>query len=338
MNAATKFIIQKKQWLSEVSYFRSLASKHGKNLRLVRDNTKKITSKDILLFAVMKNEAHRLSFFLDYYRKLGVNHFLLVDNGSSDHFSDVVSECDDITTFFTNASYKESNYGMHWCNHLLLKYGCGHWCMTCDPDEFIIYPHIETRDLRDLTAYLDSIRESSFFTVMIDMYSDTAVEESYYSEGEDPLKVCPYFDSTGYTKSYNNNFRNIFIQGGVRKRLLYNQNPSKAPALNKVPLIKWASHYAYVESMHMAIPRRINSVFSDPKTTGALLHYKFISQLINKVREEETAQQHWDNSSEYQKYGEAIKQRTLLYDPSVSVRFEDWRTLARHGLINLGEW
>lgn len=338
MKSIAKFFTQKRKWLSEVAYFRSLAAQHGKSLQITRDNTGKICKSDILLFAVMKNEAHRLSFFLDYYRKLGVNHFILVDNGSTDHFTEIVSDCDDITTFYTEASYKESNYGMHWCNNLLLKYGCGHWCMTCDPDEFLVYPHIETRDLRDLTSYLDSLRESSFFTVMIDMYSDTAVEESYYTEGEDPLTVCPFFDATGYSKSYSSSFKNIFIQGGIRKRLLYSQNPKKAPALNKVPLIKWDSHYAYVESMHMAIPRRLNAVYWDPKTTGALLHFKFISQLVNKVQEEETAQQHWDNSSEYQKYGEAIKQRTLLHEPSVSVRFEDWRTLARHGLINLGEW
>ncbi len=337
-NPITKFVQQKISWITEVSHYRDLARKHGKNLVPRQQNMHNIKPKDILLFAVMKNEAHRLSFFLDYYRKLGVNHFVLVDNGSTDHFSDIVSDCNDITTFHTEASYKESNYGMHWCNHLLLKYGCGHWCMTCDPDEFLVYPYMETRDLRDLTSYLDSLRESSFFTVMLDMYSDTAVEESYYQEGDNPLTACPYFDGTGYSKIYIKNYKNMFVQGGVRKRIFYSQNPGKAPALNKVPLIKWASHYAYVESMHMAIPRRLNSVCYSSKTSGALLHYKFISQLITKVQEEETAQQHWDNSSEYQKYGEAIKQRTLLHDPSVSVRFEDWRTLARQGLINLGEW
>jgi hypothetical protein len=197
---------------------------------------------------------------------------------------------------------------------------------------------MDTRDLRDLTEYLDSIRERSFFTAMIDMYSDKAVEESHYREGDDPLLSCPYFDATGYSKTFDSNYRNIFVQGGVRRRVFYKENPGKAPALNKVPLVKWTLHYAYVQSMHMAIPRRLNGAFKSPRTSGALLHFKFIGQLMDKVKEEEVAKQHWDGSSEYKKYGDAIKTRTVLYEPSVSTRFEDWRTLARLGLLTPGEW
>lgn len=88
----------------------------------------------------------------------------------------------------------------------------------------------------------------------------------------------------------------------------------------------------------MVIPRPLNNAFYKSKTSGALLHFKFISQLINKVEEEAVAQQHWNNSLEYKKYGNAIKKRTILYDPTVSTLFEDWQSLARYGLLNLGEW
>jgi len=333
-----KFLRQKKEWLSEVAYMHKKALLHARDLHVRQNNIKKIKRKDIILFAVMKNEAHRLKFFIDYYRRLGVNHFILVDNGSTDHFEEVVAGQSDISTFYTTASYKNSNFGMYWANYLLLRYGCGHWCLTCDPDEFLIYPYMETRDLRDLTEYLDSLKESAFFTTMIDMYSDKAVEQSYCREGHNPLDICPYFDATGYSKSYNSKYRNTFVQGGVRRRVLYPDNPVQAPALNKVPLIKWRFHFAYVESMHMAIPRRLNQACYKSKTSGALLHFKFISQLVDKIEEEQVAQQHWDNSSEYQKYGEAIKTKTILYEPSVSSRFENWQTLAKNGLLNVGEW
>jgi len=338
MRQLIKILRQKKQWLAEVAALHKKAIWHSRDLQMRQKNTGNIRPRDIIVFAVMKNEAHRLRFFLDYYRKLGVGHFILVDNGSTDHFQEVVAGQGDISTFFTTASYKEANYGMYWANYLLLRYGCGHWCLTCDPDEFLVYPYVETRDLRDLTEYLDSLQERSFFTTMIDMYSDRPVEESYYPEGDNPLTTCPYFDETGYSKSYDPNFRNTFVQGGVRRRLLYGDNPEKAPALNKIPLVKWAPHFAYVESMHMAIPRRLNSVCYTTKTSGALLHFKFISQLVEKVEEEAVAQQHWDSSSEYRKYGEAIKTRTNLYEPSVSIQFENWQTLARCGLLNVGEW
>ena len=333
-----KKLKQKISWLKEISSFHAKALRHGMDLSLIQNNLNNVKSKDIILFSVMKNEAHRLSYFIDYYRKLGVNHFILVDNGSTDHFNDIVSDQKDITTFYTTSSYKDSNFGMYWANYLLLRYGRGHWCMTCDPDEFLVYPHMEDRDLRDLSEYLDSIDVKSFFTVMMDMYSDKAVEDSCYIEGTDPIETCPYFDATGYSKTYDYNFKNLYIQGGVRRRVFYADEPSKAPALNKVPFIKWESHYAYVSSMHMAIPRKLNQAVAKSKTSGALLHYKFIAQLSDKVKEEQAAQQHWDNSSEYQKYGAAIESKTMLYEQSVSKKFVNWHTLAQLGLINKGEW
>jgi hypothetical protein len=335
---ANKWLKQKHQWLGEVAHFHNKALKHGKDLKCTQNRLKHIKRNDILLVCVLKNEAHRISYFLDYYRKLGVNHFIFVDNGSTDHLTHLVSGQRDITTFYSTASYKESNYGMYWANYLLLRFGRGHWCLTCDPDEFLVYPYIDTRDLRDLTDYLDSLREASFFTTMIDMYSDRPVEETHCPEGSDPLIACPYFDGTGYSKYYYAKYRNTFLQGGVRRRLFYADNPGSAPALNKIPLVKWQPHFAYVESMHMAIPRRLNEAVFRTKTMGALLHYKFTSTLRDKVREEEQAKQHWDNSSEYRKYGTTIQQGTLLYERSVSVRYEDWRTLARYGLVNVGEW
>lgn len=333
-----KTLRQKVSWLTEVVALHRKAIRHGRGLKAKQNNTKRIKPHDIIIFAVMKNEAHRLGFFLEYYRRLGINHFILIDNGSTDHFDEIVSGQTDISTFYTTASYKKANYGMYWLNFLLLRYGCGHWCLTCDPDEFFVYPYMDTRDLRDLTNYLDSLQESSMFAAMIDMYSDKAVEESYYPEGSDPLEVCSFFDSTGYVKSYGAKYRNTFLQGGVRRRVFYKEEPSMAPALNKIPLVKWRPHFAYIESMHMAIPRRLNQTLNGERTTGALLHFKFIQQLAAKVEEEEMAKQHWDNSSEYIKYGNAINDGTMLYDASVSVQYRDWRTLARLGLVHPGEW
>lgn len=331
-------IMKKLTRLKQIGKYLLLAFKHGLSLKIHQNHTKNIKDKDIILFAVMKNEAHRLPFFIDYYRELGVNHFIFVDNGSTDHFNDVVKKQSDITSFYTEASYKESNFGMHWANYLLFKYGQNHWCMTCDPDEFIVYPYMDNRDLRDLTDYLDSTRTESFFTVMLDMYADKAVEDSYYKEGTNPLSTCPYFDGNGFSKQYNADFNNYYIQGGVRRRVFYKDNPLAAPALNKLPLVKWKWSFSYISSMHMIVPNRLNQGLENRKTSGALLHYKFISQLTDKIKEEQIAQQHYDNSSEYKKYEDAIKSKTLLYNLSVSTEYKDWKTVAKLGLINKGEW
>ncbi|MDT8894900.1 glycosyltransferase family 2 protein [Halomonas sp. I1] len=318
--------------------FHYKAFRHAGELSVCQDNLHKIKKKDILLFSVMKDEAHRLPYFIDYYRSLGVGHFVFVNNASSDHFDEVVVGQEDVTTFYTDASYKSSNFGMHWANYLLRKYGSGHWCMTCDPDEFIVYPEMDGRDLRDLTDYLSSVREESFFTCMVDMYGDKPVEDCHYEEGADPLDTCRYFDRAGYVKKFSAPLRNIWLQGGVRRRVFSREAPESAPALNKVPLVKWKPHFSYVESMHMAIPRRLNECSSPSKSTGALLHFKFISQLRKKVDVEMQAKQHFNDSSEYKQYDRVIREHQGLFNPTVSERYEDWRTLAKLGLINRGEW
>lgn len=314
------------------------AQKKSKELFLTVNHLDHFGKCKLVVFCTLKDEVHRIPYFLNYYRKLGIEHFVFVDNQSSDGFISVVENEPDVTVFTAQGSYKNSNFGMHWINYLLRKYGSGKWCLTCDPDEFIVYPYMDMRNLHDLTDYLASIREDSFFTCMIDMYGNQPVSLTSYTSGQNPLEACPYFDKVGYVKTYMPDFRNIWVQGGVRRRVFFSENPSSAPALNKVPLIQWKWYFAYVESMHMALPRHLNEAVAQSKVVGALLHFKFINQLSEKVKLELLKKQHFNNSYEYRMYDELIQSKEILYDSSVSEKYQNWRTLYEHGLLNKGEW
>ena len=50
----------------------------------IANRTGAIRSDSILLLCTLRNERIRLPYFLRYYRDLGINHFLFVDNGSDD--------------------------------------------------------------------------------------------------------------------------------------------------------------------------------------------------------------------------------------------------------------
>lgn len=325
-------------WLREFWPYTKSALYYGRRLKQVQDNVATVKCSDILLFSTMKNEGHRLAYFLEYYRQLGVRHFFIVDNESTDGTMELLSNQKDVTIFYATDSYKDSNFGMHWLNFLLLKYGRGHWCFTCDPDEFFVYPHMESRDLGDLVSFLESIKQDSFFTVMLDMYSDKPVASTFYEEGTNPINACPYFDGYGYSKKYNHFYRNLYVQGGVRRRVFSKEKPGSAPALNKIPLVKWKWNYVYISSMHMMLPRRLNRCVDERMVTGALLHYKFISQLDEKVKQELVSKQHYNDSAEYKQYGAVIDKKDVLYDDNISVPFTGWKDLAKRGLLNLGGW
>ena len=77
-----------------------------------------IKPNDILLFSTIRNEEIRLPFFLKYYRNLGIIHFILVDNHSSDGSLALLKGQPDVSIWQTEHSYKKSHFGVDWLNCL----------------------------------------------------------------------------------------------------------------------------------------------------------------------------------------------------------------------------
>ncbi|MDO6962702.1 glycosyltransferase family 2 protein [Rhizobium alvei] len=310
--------------------------RHRKELRISVDKTKKIRSSDILLVMCLRNELTRLPFFCDYYRKLGVNHFLIVDNDSTDGLTDWANEQPDISVWHTKASYKASKFGMEWCNYLLTRYGMGHLCVTVDPDEFLVYPKMETRSLRDLGDFMKMEKREALQCVMLDAYSDKPLQETIYRSGQNPFEVCPFFDKDGYIQTVNYN-GGMFTQGGPRMRVHNAKHPQKSPALNKTPVVWWGQNFRYTSSMHDLMPARlVRPDGVQPAITGALFHFKFFASLTEKAAEEMARKQHYAGGQEYRTYLDA--DNPVLYEPGISVRYENPEQLISLALISRGNW
>ena len=93
--------------------------------------------------------ADRLPWLLGYYRGMGVDRFLVLDNDSDDGTRDwLLAQGPDVHLFHTPASFAASGAGMRWINRLLDEHGSGAWCLTIDADEVLVYPHCETHRCR----------------------------------------------------------------------------------------------------------------------------------------------------------------------------------------------
>jgi len=278
-----------------------------------------------------------MEYFYEYYKKLGVDHFIIIDNGSSDGLVDWARRYPDITLFYTEGSYKKSRFGMLWCNDLLRRFGTGHWCVTVDPDEFLVYPKSETRDLKALTQHLDDEKRPCMHAVMLDAYSDRSLEETTLGPGDNPFEICPYFDRDGYiqTEGWGGG---IWIRGGPRLRTQFSDAPWEAPALNKIPLIKWRWYYHYNMSMHDARPFFLNKPHAPGRVsiTGALFHFKMVSSLAEKAQEELTRGEHYAGSREYIRYAESRGEK--VHAEGISVRYENSRQLVDLGLMSAATW
>jgi hypothetical protein len=325
--------IARRRWL--VRAFRK-----QRELTNVVDHTGDISSDSILLFSTMRNERIRLPYFLKYYRDLGINQFLIVDNNSDDGTTEYLAAQPDVSLWHTAHSYKRARFGADWLNSLQRRFGHNHWCLTVDPDEFFVYPFCDTRPLRALTDWLDSSSIKSFSAMLLDMYPKGPFDIIPYREGEDPLSIACYFDSGNYVIDRNGLYGNLWIQGGPRARMFFADLPERAPALNKIPLVKWHRSYAYVSSTHMLLPRGLNLVYDEwggEKASGCLLHAKFIHTLIDKAEEEMDRRQHYANSHEYRAYRTGIAKQPDLWT-KWSERYINWRQLEILGLMSKGNW
>lgn len=152
---------------------------------------------------------------------------------------------------------------MDWVNRLLRLYGHQHWCLVVDPDEFLVYPFADTRPIPALTDWLDASSVKSFGAMLLDMYPKGPLTSQPYVEGEDPFAIACWFDAGNYTIKRNWDYGNLWIQGGPRARAFFTDRPERAPALNKIPLVKWDRSYAFASSTHMLLPRGLNLVYDE---------------------------------------------------------------------------
>ena len=325
--------LQRKRWLIR-------AFRKRRELRPIADRSAAISPDDILVFSTARNERIRLPYFLRYYRDMGVDHFLIVDNDSDDGSADYLARQPDVSVWHSRASYKRARFGVDWLNWLQRKHGHGHWCLVVDPDEFLVYPFCDTRPIRALTDWLDASSIKSFSAMLLDMYPKGRLDEQPYEEGRDPIEIACWFDIGNYAMRKNPRFGNLWIQGGPRSRVFFPDAPEKAPALNKIPLVKWDRQYAYVSSSHMLLPRGLNQVYDEwggEKASGLLLHAKFLDTFTTKAAEELDRRQHYAASVEYRAYAATLKD-----DPDLwckwSEKYINWRQLEILGLMSKGNW
>ena len=316
------------------------ASLKSKQLVPVTDKTARLTRDVVQCYSTIQNENIRLPFFLQYYRDLGVGHFLIVDNDSNDGGREFLAKQPDVSLWTTKGSYKEAHFGVDWLNWLQRCHGHGRWCLVVDPDEFFVYPFCDTRPIRALTDWLDSSSIRSFGAMLLDMYPKGPLNDFPYERGQDPLETASWFDSGNYTISKNYELYNLWIQGGPRARHFFADNPRHAPALNKIPLVKWDRNYTYVSSTHELLPRGLNIVYDEwggEKASGCLLHTKFLHTLAEKSARELKLQQHYKSGSEYRAYAERLRDNPDLWC-KWSEKYINWRQLEILGLMSKGNW
>lgn len=318
---------------------------------------------EVRLFLVVCNEITKLPYFFAYYRNLGVGRFFVVDDRSDDGSREFLLDQADCHLFHPTNSYQDSKYGAHWQDLLSDTYGTGSWCLAVDADELLVYPDCEKIALPSFCEYLDSEGSAAFFAFLLDMYPNTDLSEAICVPGTPFHDICPFFD-TDYafigsgTSDGIDELPPIRVIGGPRMRKFYprqrrtgffskalltfsvrlanrlhfwrGDKPHYAPALMKVPLVKWQSGCKRLSSHVIAKPKQgaLSSV------TGALLHFKFFADFHAKAKSAVASGQHYNGSQEYARYlAHVSRDPGLSFMYSGSRRYVNSESLLRAGII-----
>ena len=227
----------------------------------------------VLVFACVYNAIEFTEWFLNYYRTLGVDHFIIVDNGSTDGTGDALKDEPDVSLFSQPGSFKDSAHGVYWINHLMRTYAVGKWAFFVDMDEAFVYPGMsEGRSLDDLLSYCDANGYEAMPSFMLDMFPA--------SSGTD-FSASDCFDNSYFAfPSMRAPYRTI--QGGFRSRLT-----DRNFLITKSPLVKVNEDFYYLENNHT----HTHLPVADIQTT--LLHYKFIGDAQQRFDEAVDRKQHF---------------------------------------------
>lgn len=290
-----------------------------------------IAPDEILCCLVARNERPRLPYFLRYYRGLGVDRFLVIDNGSHDGSVEWLLDQPDVHVWHSNLSFRQANFGSAWFELLLRRFGVDHWCLTLDADEFLYFEGLPGRSLKHFCRDLERRNKRAATGLLLDLYSDRPIRETQYREGDDPLALCPFFDRLAFHRRYESggqyHNQDIFF-GGVRQRVFPVEHDY---LLSKCVLLQYRPEVVLTSGQHLT---NIAAPYL-AREEVCLLHFKFFASFVDYAREEARREVHSLGAEQYKGYKLALDhdEDLVLYDPEQSLRFEGAAQLRALGIL-----
>jgi hypothetical protein len=268
---------------------------------------------EVRAFLVTWNDSVRLQSVLAHYRQIGVSRFFIADCGSTDGTLDQLIAASDVHAF--KATGDDS---LAWLNALLNAYGAGHWTVTGDVSELLVYPHYEELELPLFCRYLSHTGAQALACVSLDMYAASPIRGAVHRPGTPLTGTCGYFDSAPYQLLRTEVCPYFDIYGGLRERLM---GAGRSPVLSRVPLVRWQGGMQYLRGTGNITPVIIANVM------GALLRFDFLSDFRDRpgaeIGVDESTNLHTDASMKFESSAQ-LAQIGLLksvqsYDESVKI-------------------
>jgi hypothetical protein len=285
---------------------------------------------ELLAVTTVRNGIFYVGSFLEHHRRLGVAHFLVLDNGSTDGTVELLCEQPDVTVFRTAVPYRTHENLMK--RYMVGRHSPGKWNVFVDIDELFDYPGSDRIDLRDLLGYLTQHHYTAAIAQMLDLFPEEPLADSP-TEVADLVSAFPSFDLSGISKrqyEYDDDpaSRLQSHHGGIRRTVFGTDN-----GLTKAALTFIDDEIETFVGWHHA--RRAK--FAD--ISCVLLHFPFTRAFYEKA--EEAARTHrygLGASHEYRAYWAVLRDdpKLSLHRPTAQ-RFRDVDQLDELGFVRVSD-
>lgn len=239
---------------------------------------------DIVLVSLMKDAAYYLGPFLAHYRRIGVEHFLIIDNGSTDGTPERLAEEPDVTV--CSNTLPVGQYEILLRGQIARHYVSGGWFLFADSDELILPAHGETRQISEFAEYCNIHGYDGAICQVLDLfsshplqvtkdwsYADSVAAFDLYSLNE--IDSFSYDDRENIQFSWyfrDNRLSNTdirFMFGGIRREV-FGENC----CLTTHRFVRNASHIEIYSHPHCSN----NLTCAD--FTFLIKHYKFAGNIV----------------------------------------------------------
>lgn len=263
----------------------------------------------LTLLCIARDEGFFLPAFLAHYRGLGIERFVVLDDGSTDGSLGYLRAQPDVTIVGSPLRYGDTiAYGPPladrilearavrlWRDQLMNRFCIDRWAVIADTDEFLCLP--EGMTLPDLAARLDADGIEAVWGSMIDMYparvadlldapqgSTFSLEGSWYFDARPHLRHRP--GATDFPRMvYPGSRARLLAQTGLQpqgtlvrrlRRKLSGFRYAPTDMIHKVPFLRWRRGDLF-RNCHWPTKRASRDHMLP------IMHFKFTADLPRKI-------------------------------------------------------